>query len=214
MKTPALLLAMLCTFATTAFAQKPANPGPLAPVEDQPGLPRVLLIGDSISIGYTLPVRALLKGKANIHRIPTNGGPTKTGAANIEEWLGSGKWDVIHFNFGIHDRATPLADYEQRLETLITRMKATGARLIWATTTPVPTETGYGPAATQAIIERNEAAARLMTKHGIAVDDLFTFITPHVAKAQLPKDVHFNGVGYGLLGGKVAECIEATLKPR
>jgi len=34
---------------------------------------------------------------------------------NIEVWLGDGKWDVIHFNFGIHDRATPLPDYTQRL---------------------------------------------------------------------------------------------------
>lgn len=29
-----------------------------APVEDVPGLPRVLLIGDSISMGYTAPARA------------------------------------------------------------------------------------------------------------------------------------------------------------
>ena len=78
----------------------------------------------------------------------------------------------------------------------------------------MPTDAGYGPTTPQAILEKNEAAARLMKKHGIAVDDLFTFITPHLAKAQLPKDVHFNGIGYGLLGGKVAECIEATLKTR
>jgi hypothetical protein len=67
------------------------------------GLPRVLLIGDSISMGYTLDVRELLKGKANVHRIPTNGGPTTNGLKNIKAWLGDSKWDVIHFNWGLHD---------------------------------------------------------------------------------------------------------------
>jgi hypothetical protein len=75
----------------------------VALIADEPGLPRVLLIGDSISIGYTLEVRALLQGRANVHRIPVNGGATEVGLANIEDWLGDGNWDVIHFNFGLHD---------------------------------------------------------------------------------------------------------------
>ena len=127
-------------------------------------------------------------------------------------WLGDGKWDVIHFNFGIHDRATKPADYEQRLETIVTRLKATGAKLIWASTTPIPPDTKDGPAAAEAIVEKNRIAARLMDKHGVAIDDLFTFITPHLAKVQNPKDVHFNGEGYELLGKQVAEAIQAALK--
>ncbi len=75
----------------------------LAPIKDKPGLPRVLLIGDSISMGYTLPVRRILDGKANVHRIPANGGPTTRGLASIDKWLGEGNWDLIHFNWGIHD---------------------------------------------------------------------------------------------------------------
>ena len=59
-----------------------------------------MLIGDSISIAYTQPVRELLKGKANLHRIPTNGGHSKSGTTLIEKWLGTGKWDAIHFNRG------------------------------------------------------------------------------------------------------------------
>jgi acyl-CoA thioesterase-1 len=50
-------------------------------------LPRVLLIGDSISIGYTIPTRKLLKGKANVHRIPVNGGPTTRGLEQVENWV-------------------------------------------------------------------------------------------------------------------------------
>ena len=68
-----------------------------------PGLPRVLLIGDSISMGYTLPVRELLEGKANVHRIPTERRSDEERRREHREWLGDGKWDVIHFNWGIHD---------------------------------------------------------------------------------------------------------------
>ena len=63
----------------------------MALIADEPGLPRVWLIGDSISIGYTLEVRALLQGRANVHRIPVNGGATEVGLANIEDWLGDGR---------------------------------------------------------------------------------------------------------------------------
>ena len=50
-----------------------------------------------------------------------------------------------------------------------------------------------------------------MQKDGVAIDDLFTFITPHLAQVQNPKDVHYNGEGYKLLGGQVAESIRKTL---
>lgn len=183
-------------------------------VQDDPKLPRVLLIGDSVSRGYTLAVRKALAGKANVHRAPENCGPTGNGLKKLDVWLDGGQWDVIHFNFGIHDRATPPADYEHRLETIVSKLKATGAKVIWASTTPIPPDTKDGPKATEAIVEKNEIAARVAQKNGVAIDDLFTFITPHLAKVQNPKDVHFNGEGYDLLGGKVAESIETTLKAR
>ena len=63
-------------------------------------------------------------------------------------------------------------------------------------------------------MEKNEIAARVMQKHGIAVDDLFMFIKPHLGKLQNPKDVHFTGEGYDLLGGKVAGEIGQALKAR
>jgi len=75
----------------------------MVPITDQPGLPRVLLIGDSISMGYTLPVRQKLAGKANLHRALENSGDTQRGLQKLDAWLGQGRWDVIHFNFGLHD---------------------------------------------------------------------------------------------------------------
>ena len=178
-------------------------------VADQPGLPRVLLLGDSISRGYTLNVRAALAGKANIHRAPENCGPAANALKKLPLWLGDGKWDLIHFNFGIHDRETPIADYEQRLETIVARLQATGARLICASSTPLPEESPYGPNA--AIIQRNEAAARVMARLGIPVDDLYQLILPRLADLQNTNDVHFKNEGYAVLGKQVASSITASL---
>ncbi len=176
-------------------------------VQDDPSLPRVLLIGDSVSRGYTQSVRKTLAGKANVHRAPANCGPTSLGLRKLDIWLGDGKWDVIHFNFGIHDRNTPIADYSQRLEQLVERMKKTGAKLVWATTTPIPDDPAKKQTAAS-IVERNEAAAQIMQKHGVVTDDLFTAVTPHLEAMQNPNDVHFNAAGYKFLGQQVGKAIE------
>jgi lysophospholipase L1-like esterase len=180
-------------------------------VVDDPRLPRVLLIGDSVSRGYTLAVRAALAGKANVHRAPENCGPTANGLKKLDLWLGRGKWDVIHFNFGIHDRGTPLADYESRLAQIMARLKATGAKLIWASTTPIPRDEAKKQTP-ESIVERNAVAARLAAQHGCAVNDLFGFITPQLADTQNPNDVHFNARGYEVLGQQVARAVVASFR--
>jgi hypothetical protein len=201
--------------------KKRAPSAVLAPVADKPGLPRVLIIGDSISIGYTLPVRQKLDGKANVHRIPQNGGPTKNGIANIEKWLGTGTWDVIHFNWGIHDlkfmpdgkRQVEAADYEANLRTLVARMKKTGAKLIWATTTPIPQGDLVPARKFGEVADYNQIATRVMTENGVTIDDLNAWITPKLAEMQKPKDVHYLDAGYEYLAQKVAQEIQQALPP-
>ncbi len=180
-------------------------------VQDDPKLPRVLLIGDSVSRGYTQPARVTLAGKANVHRAPANCGPTASGLKNLDVWLGAGKWDVIHFNFGIHDRATPAADYVKRLEEIVTRLEKTGAKLIWASTTPIPDNPAQKQTA-QSVVDKNALAAEVMAKHGIPTDDLFGAMTPRLKEFQPPLDVHYTGAGYDFLGAKVGESILARLK--
>lgn len=209
-----------------ARTPRPSNPA-LAPVEDVAGLPRVLLIGDSISIGYTVPVRELLAGQANVHRIPTNGGPTTRGLELIDQWLGDSRWDVIHFNWGLHDlkfvddkgqlintvengqQQVSLADYEQNLDRLVTRLKQTGAKLIFATTTPVP------PGAQGRVPEDagryNAAALRVMQKHGVAIDDLYAVAQPHLSEWQLPANVHFKPEGSRKLAEAVVQAVRMAL---
>lgn len=181
-------------------------------VKDDPALPRVLLIGDSVSRGYTQAVRKYLAGKANVHRAPANCGPTATGLKKIDVWLGDSKWDLIHFNFGIHDRRTPVAEYAERLDKLINRMKPTGATLVWAATTPIP-DVPAKKFSADSIVERNAAAAEIMKKHGVLIDDLFTAVSPKLGEFQNPEDVHFNGPGYDFLGKQVADSILDSLQP-
>jgi len=213
-------LLSLGLFAQQKDAPKKAGSSPsLAPVQDAAGLPRVLLIGDSISMGYTLPVRKLLEGKANVHRIPQNGGPTRNGVANIEKWLGNGKWAVIHFNFGIHDlkfmpdgkRQVEPADYEKNLRALVARMKATGAKLIWATTTPIPDGELTPPRKFGDVKEYNDIARKVMGESGVKIDDLNSHVAPRIAELQNPHDVHYKPAGYEYLAQKVAAEIEGAL---
>lgn len=199
-----------------AKAKAPAKPHPsLVKVEDVPGLPRVLIIGDSISMGYTLDVREMLKGKANVHRIPTNGGPTIRGIESIKEWLGTSKWDVIHFNWGLHDLKyindkpqVSLADYEKNLTELVKTMQATGAKLIWCNTTHVPA--GVSGRIEGDETKYNEAAARVMTAAGILTDDLRAHALAK-PEAQLPANVHFSPDGSRYLAEKVSAVIAENL---
>ena len=211
--------------AAAAVAPKAkAAPQPaLAAVVDEPGLPRVLLIGDSISIGYTLPVRAAFKGKANVHRPPGNCSSTGYSLTKIDEWLGQGKWDVIHFNFGLHDAKLPPegvrhaapADYEKNLRQLVQRMKATGAKLIWATTTPVPKGGNLAPNRRFGdIATYNAIAARVMAENGVAINDLNAAIAPHVEKVGRTNDVHFSAEGSAFLAERVVRSVTANLPAR
>jgi acyl-CoA thioesterase-1 len=194
--------------------RKKRRPNPVfAPVTDDPSLPRVLLIGDSISIGYTLPARKALAGKANVHRAPTNCGPTTRGLEGIDEWLGDGRWDVIHFNWGLHDlkkiegkHQVPIDEYEKNLGKLVERLKKTGATLIWCSTTPVP-EGCTPPRTNEDTIAYNAVAKKIMDEEGIAIDDLYAFALPKLEKIQRPANVHFSPEGSEVLAKQVAATI-------
>jgi len=195
--------------------EKQINPA-FAEVIDDPALPRVLLIGDSISIGYTVPVRELLKGVANVHRIPENAGPTKNGVEHIGDWLGEGKWDVIHFNFGLHDlkimddgnHQVEIEAYATNLRKIIESMHATGAKLIWANTTPVPKGELKPLRKSGDDITYNAAAENVMREFKIPINDLYSFAMSLLDKIQIPSNVHFTAKGYELLGKQVANRIK------
>lgn len=224
---PTLFLAASLSFPVSALAAetnaKPAHDASLAPVTDVPGLPRVLLIGDSISIGYTLPVREALEGKANVHRPPGNCSSTGYTLSKLPEWLGPGKWDVIHFNWGLHDaklppegvRHSPPDVYEKNLRELVQRLQATGAKLIWATTTPVPNGGNIAPNRRFDNIDKyNAIAVRVMGELGVTTNDLNAVIKPHFARVGRPNDVHYTPEGSAILAAEVVRSVATHLPPR
>jgi lysophospholipase L1-like esterase len=201
------------------LAQDKKKADPYEPVKDDPKLPRVLLIGDSISVGYTVPTRKLLAGKANVHRIPKNGESTDVGLKNIKAWLGEGKWDVIHFNWGLHDiklgtgkHQVPIDEYEKNLREIVKTMKGTGATLIFATTTPVPEGKLSPPRKSEDVAAYNKVAKKVMDDNGVSINDLYAFALPQIEKIQLKANVHFNDKGSEVLAERVAAAIEKALK--
>ena len=214
--TPALMLAQV---PAKGKGVRPA----LAPVTDVSGLPRVLLIGDVISLGYTLPVRELLAGKASVHRVPLNCTSSQFGAEHIVEWLGAGRWDVIHFNFGLNDLLVtkgdvadvPLDRYELNLKRIVAKMRShsPAARIVFATTTPLPAslaKSRFKFAAKDA--EAYAAAARkVMSDAGARINDLHALLLPRLAEVQMPETFQFRASGNDLMGQQTAQAIEAAL---
>ncbi len=217
-----LLLSL--TLLTLSVAQGMANE-----VAQGKELPKVLIMGDSISIGYTSHVVENLKGVAEVRRHKGNAGPTIRGVAKIDEWLGKEQWDVIHFNWGLWDMygweyhkedRSPEA-YGKRLESLVGRLKKTGAKLIWATTTPAcpADETTMERRFKQKVrispeLERKylEAALAVMKKHDVKVNDLHAFMKPRWNKyAIADNNVHFTKLGSQKLSEQVAKAIQSVL---
>lgn len=205
---------------------------------DAPAKKRVLILGDSISIGYTPIVQKLLADELTVLRPmakngrPENCGGTTTGVANIDRWLqiDGGKWDVIHFNWGLHDlkhvkpdgAASELATdppqatvevYEKQLREIVTKLKATGAKLVFATTTPVPAGAMKVYRTDADAVRYNEAAVRVMKENGIGINDLYAFAKPRLAELQIqPANVHFTPKGSEALAAEVVRAVRAALK--
>ena len=199
---------------------------------EESDLPNVLIIGDSISIGYTTAVAERLKGKANVSRPQANCGPSARGVANIESWIGGKQWDVIHFNFGIWDthylhngqlvrgrdrskykpedlkRRNTTEGYIENLGKIIEVMKTTGAELVWASTTPY---VSCGEDTKLLVVTNNEAAKALMDKEGVTVNDLYTLALPHLQEWQSEDGCHFTLQGYGELAKHVASSVSDAL---
>ena len=222
-----ILFSLICLIPV-ADAKKPV----FAPIIEDPGLPRVLIVGDSISIGSTLGVRKALEGKANVLRIPTNAGHTGMGLAGLPKWLDekNGKWDVIHFNWGLWDlcyrnpesktqgkrdkingKQTHSPDqYARNLEKIVKILKGTGAKLIFATTTPVPEGEAGRVVGDDKIF--NQKAVEVMERHKITVNELHALMAPDLEKYIVAKgDVHFKPKGSQKLANQVAKAIEAAL---
>jgi hypothetical protein len=199
------------------------------PVEDNPKLPRVLLIGDSITMGYTVPLRELLKDEANVHFPHENCHSSRDILKNIEAYLGNKPWDVIQFNCGIHDvtrlndagksikagehgkQRVSIDEYRANLETIIARLQKTGAALIWCSTTPVGDNLPHRKP--EDVVRYNAAAAEIMHKHGIPVTDLHKLSSAN-GKPKWSDGVHFTVDGSRQSARGASLAIDTALTKR
>jgi len=202
-----------------------------------PERPRVLIIGDSISIGYTPYVKKMLADIADVTRPNANCGSTRIGLRDIDKWLGDTAWTVIHFNFGVHDLgyrfsddriqdkngvyATPnngghqnvsVEEYESNLRKIVARLKKTGAKLIFATTTPISAD--FHAYVKDTEVPYNKAALKVMKDEKIEVNDLWDYIKPQIDTTQIPGNPHFTSKGSKILAQKVTESIRNTMFKR
>lgn len=194
-------------------------------VNDHPDKPNVLIIGDSISRGYTVPIQDAFKGDADVFRAPENTGATENGLKKLDMYLeGDKKWDVIVFNFGIHDRRDSQEKYRGNLRQLVTRLTKTGAKLIWVNTTPrPPIFKGLLPDSVVALRlwwsygrgmdekQLNQIADAVMSSYEIQVVDIEQSLGSKLRQNQIPNDVHFPEPFYAEIAAPIVRAIRSDL---
>lgn len=193
---------------------------------------KILIIGDSISIGYTPFVIENLKNIAEVSHNPGNAQHTGTGLSNIETWIEANDWDLIQFNWGLWDLCYrhpdskvqghrdkingtitySLYEYASNLDSIVTILKTkTNAKLIFVTTTYVP-ENEAGRFQNDAK-RYNEVAKKIMKKHSVLVNDIYEqSILIHKEFGKGLDDVHYSKEGYEKLSELVTEFLKTEIK--
>ena len=185
---------------------------------NETSLPRVLLIGDSITRAYYPEVEKHLDGKAYVGRLSSSAFISDPALLDqIKMVLTQYKFDVIHFNNGMHGWQHSEKEYEQAFPEYFKTIKkyAPNARLIWANTTPLkvspPSSSDNSTQATdERIAQRNAIAAKFMQAHGIPVEDLNTPMQGH--PEYHVDNVHFNDQGISIQAKLIAPDIEKLLQ--
>jgi len=210
-----LLLSLLSLPGLRAWGFLPAPRGP-------EGLPRVLLIGDSICNGYRKTVLRLLEGKASVDAWIT---PLHLGSRGLlkelRRVLDHGPYQVIHFNLGLHgweEGRIPKGRYADLLGRYILFLQAhaPGASLVWASTTPITVRgepTRPDPSRNPVIVRRNALALGVIRDFGVALDDLYATACRHM-ELRSKDGFHFTSKGSRLLGEQVARSVESALEAR
>ena len=227
-----LVTTISCSAPNVPQPEKQSETGTRSEVQPaETKLPRVLILGDSISRGFTPHVVQQLNGEADVKHHEGNAKHTGIGLKNLDQWICETKWDAIHFNWGLWDLCyrhpesktqgkrdkvngtltTTLEQYEKNLDILVARLKKTDAKLIWAHTTVVPEQEAGRIRGDD--VKYNEAAARVMKKHGIPINDLHT-LTKTFAGDQFdgPGNVHYTQEGYQRIGQQVTDHILKILE--
>ena len=186
----------------------------------------VILIGDSIRLGYEDYVRRELEGQATVWGPEQNGGTSANVLLHLEEWILDRSPAVVHLNCGLHDIATPfdsdqprvaLEQYTSNVGAVLSRLRAAGdCALIWASTTPVNEVWHHSNKGFDRFEEDvrsyNRAAAQVAADLDVPIDDLYNVVDA-AGRDQLlkPDGVHFSDQGCALLGSALARFLAPHL---
>lgn len=176
--------------------------------------PKVLLVGDSITRGYYQAVADALKDKAVVCRLTTSKSLGDPGLLDeVKLVVGQTTFDVIHFNNGMHGWGYTEDEYARALPDLVAtiRKAAPTAKLVWAHTTPVRVakKTDALDPKTDRVKARNKAAAAVMAKENIPVNDLFAVVDQAESFSQ--DGVHMSAKGSAALAARVADHVTKQL---
>lgn len=192
--------------------------------------PKVVLIGDSIRLGYAPKTAELLEGKAVVINPPENGGDSANVLAHLAEWVIERKPDVVHLNCGLHDLKKFKADgryqvdlerYAGNLRQIVARIRQeTDAALVFATTTPIRdadhARRGADFDRFEADVRKyNARAVAIMGELGVPVHDLHGIVGEDEAGSMFKADgTHFTSDGSSRLAEAVADCVLRQLTIR
>ncbi len=186
---------------------------------NETNLPRVLLVGDSITRDYFPEIEKQLAGRANVGRLCSSAFISDPALLKqIEMVLTQYKFDVIHFNNGMHGWQHSEKEYEQAFPQFlkIIRKYAPKAKLICANTTPLKVSPTFSAndqtqATDERIVARNVIVLKFAQEQQIPMDDLNTLMHGH---PEFHSDnVHFNDKGIALQAAQVATLMGKLLKP-
>jgi len=175
-------------------------------------LPRVLLIGDSITKSYFQYVDKELKGKYCCGQLATSKCVGDPGLLKeFEIAFCDNDFDIIHFNNGMHGWDYTEEQYAEGLKEAFERILrySPGARLIWAHTTPKRKGEGFlefNDEITQRVKKRNLIATSLAKELQLEINDLFSLVVDR--PEWFCDGVHFNQDGVKALGKQVVNIID------
>ncbi len=188
-------------------------------------LKKVLLLGDSIRISYEPAVRALLEQRATVVGPLENCQFSLYTLSALARWLTElGNPDVVHWNNGIHDVGhnpnrrpiqMPLDVYVGNIGLILKQLRATGARIIWATMTPThpyrPFLADQWSWRNEEIDRYNAAVLPLMQQEGVPVDDLHAVVSENCDLLLSEDQLHLSEQGIQRCAQAVVSSIEPYL---
>ena len=184
---------------------------------------KILLLGDSIRMGYDKYVRESLDGVAEVYYPDVNCRFAQFTLRCVHEWKKKYGWpediDLVHWNVGLHDVGEILDDgplssiehYKDMIRRIDKRLRMLfpNAKIVFATTTAVREEGYKGNFRRHnAVIEKfNEAALEVLGETDTVINDLYEH-TKNIAPEYCSDMTHYNTpAGAAYMGGKVLSVI-------